>query len=525
MKLRNIVNKIKRVGRKPLVVAALALTLVAVPTAIVVAGFGPERPTYDYNKPCDPNDGDPYDRCGSLDGPVFNSFVNTPTYGDERNFVRTARVVPGQSPAEADYTETQVAQPGQEYWVRTFVHNNANVDTNASGLGIARDTRVKLMIPDGTANGFDVMTQISASNAKQSPVWDTATLANDGQQFSVSYVPGSATIFNPAHPGGLTLSDQITSANGTNIGYNAMNGDLPGCFEFSAYVYVRVRVEAPQIEFEKQVRLDGQGPNDWRDEIHAQTGDRVEYVLDFLNTGTDVANDLVLRDRLPSNMELVPGTVEWVDSNRPDGTPIPDSFLFADNGLLVGNYGVNGGGYIYFDAVVKENPSECVARNVAFIRGNGIPEQEAQAVVIIDDCVPDQPAYSCDALTATQIGDRAYRYDVRYTAQNGATLRSYTYNFGDNTTPLVTDQNPVNHTYAQPGDYMARVTLTFDVNGEERTATSDSCAVLIRTDQPQPVTPGVLPNTGAGEVIGIFVATTIAGMVAYRFVWVRRYNV
>ena len=527
MKLQNIFNSIKRMPRKLLVLTVLLMALVSVPVAMVVAGFGPERPVYDYNKPCNPDDDDPYDRCGSLDGPVFNSFINTPSYGDERNFVRVARVVPGQSPTEADYRETQTATPGQEYWVRTYVHNNANVSTNSSGLGIARNTRVRLMIPEGVANGVDVMTHITASNAKQSPVWDTATLANDSQAFSVNYISGSAVIYNQAHQSGLPLSDEILSEQGTYIGYNAMNGDLPGCFEFGAYVYVRVQVEAPQMRFEKEVRLEGTGPGNWSKEILAQTGDRVEYSLDFLNTGSGVAYDLVLRDELPSQVELVPGTVEWVDSNRPDGTPIPDDFLFSPAGLLVGNYGVNGGGFIYFDAIVREEVDECMARNVAYLRGQNIPEQSSEAVIIIENCIPEEPIYACDALTATQIGPRSYRFNASYTALGGATFRNFTYSFGDGSENLVTDQSSVEYTYTEDGDYLARVTVSFDVDGEIRTASGDACTVLISTTSPQPptpITPGALPVTGPSEIVALFVATTAAGMVAYRFVIARRYN-
>jgi uncharacterized repeat protein (TIGR01451 family) len=629
MKLNSITNRIKSTPKK--LIALIAVLLVLAVPAFVLAGWGPDRPTFDYNVPCD-NGQNANSRCGSLTGPVFNSFIHTPSYGDERNFTTIADVVPGQSPTEGDFKETSNAQPGKEYWVRTLVHNDANQSTNDAAhnfIGVAHNTRVRLQIPTEAGNGVEVMTHVTADNAAPNHVWDTASLANQTQKFDVSYVPGSAAIYNGVHQGGMALSDEIVSANGTKIGFENMNGDVPGCFDFSAYVYVKVKVAAPQVRLEKQVRLKGQGPDDWKESIKAKKGQRVQYVLDFLNNGNGTAHDLVIRDKLPSNVQLVPGSVEWVDTNRPDGTPIPDASVFSDNGLLVGNYGVHGGGFIYFDAIVKNDVKECEAKNVAFIRGSDTPEQEDEATVVIEDCVPPQPVVKCDLMTATSIGDNKYRFDTTYTATNGAKLKTATYTFGDNSAPLVTDKttvehtyakpgtyvskvtltfqvgdqtkevtspecmktitiNPptvvvkcdqltaeslgdrqfrftvrhssqnatyksatfnfgdnsapvtgsattVNHTYAQDGDYQVRASVTFTVNGQDQTVTSDACAMTVRAQTPKnncpipgkehlpmnspecknvPVTT-VLPNTGAGDILGIFAATTVAGVIAY----------
>lgn len=250
MKLRKLFSKIP----KKLLVAAttLATAVVLALPAIAIAGFGPERPTYDYNKydqtkSCtDPSQAN--GRCGSMDGPVFNSFVNTPSYGDERNFTRIAEVVAGQSPVQADFRETSTATPGKTYWVRTFVHNNANEATNGAnfdGTGVAKNTRVRVAIPSGTAGDVDVTSYITASNAKPDRIWDTATLANGNQAFSVNYVPGSAKLYNGVFQGGTPLSDAIISDQGTLVGYNQMNGVVPGYFDYSAYVYVQVEVKAP----------------------------------------------------------------------------------------------------------------------------------------------------------------------------------------------------------------------------------------------------------------------------------------
>lgn len=509
--IRNIINKLKN-SPKRTIVATLAVSLFAVP-AIVFAGFGPSRPVFDWN--------DPNDRPGSTSGPVFNSFINTPTYGDERNFVRVAPVVDGQAPTQANFTEQVTAEPGEEYWVRTFVHNNANQSTNESGLGVAENTRVRMLIADGPANGIDVMSHISADNATPELVWDTGTFANSEQRFNLEYVNGSARLYNIANQGGIALSDAIVSDNGVQIGYNAMNGDLPGCFEFAAYVYARVRVEAPAIDFEKLVRLDGENSSQWRNRVEASEGDRVEYLLDFTNTGTGTAYNIVLRDRLPENMELVPGSVLWIDGNYPEGVSIPDDYLFSSNGFGVGNYGVNNGGYIFYEAVVREGVSECEAINVAFIGANDIPEQSDDAIVVIEDCEQVEPQFVCDALTADHLGDRRYRFNARHTVSDGAEFSHYIYNFGDGSTPLVTDNNTVEYTYPRDGRFTATLTVVVNIDGQQQTDDGPECMVNITVGQE---VPEELPDTGIGSLAGVFVATSAIGTLAHKFVLSRRYR-
>lgn len=528
----NILKKITQASKRAKLFIATATALVVVAgSAAVFAGFGPERPTFDWNNnpgTCDlqANRGD---RCGSIT-PVFNSFINTPSYGDERNFTRIAEVVAGQSPTEADFSETKTATAGKEYWVRTLVHNDSNQNLNCSeehrdpatnnctqfdagSPGIATGTKVSLEIASGTANGVDVMTKVSANNATPTTVWDTATLANGTQAFSVSYVNGSAVLYNGVHQGGVALSDSIVNG-GTAVGYNQMDGNFPGCFDYAAYVYVKVKVSAPALKFDKLVRFAGEDSSKWRQELSAKKGDKVQYLLDFLNNGTSQVNNVVVRDQLPSNVTLVPGSVKWIDSNHPaPGFSIPDSHLFRSEGANLGNYGVNGGGYVMFDATVNSNGlAECSARNVGFVRGENVPEQNNDAVVVIENCQATVPTYSCDLLTLTKIGDRKYSYKVNYTATGGATLKSFTYNFGDGSQALTTDKNPVEYTYAKEGTYVPKVTVNFSVNGVDKSATNDNCAKPIT----MATTPTTLPNTGPGNIFGIFSGVSIVGALLHR---------
>lgn len=72
------------------------------------------------------------------------------------------------------------------------------------------------------------------------------------KHFHVNYVAGSAKIYNPAHQNGLALPDAIVSTAGVPVGYEAMNGNLPGCFEYSAYIYIKVKVSSPSLDVNRQ---------------------------------------------------------------------------------------------------------------------------------------------------------------------------------------------------------------------------------------------------------------------------------
>lgn len=52
----------------------------------------------------------------------------------------------------------------------------------------------------------------------------------------------------------------------------------------------------------------------------------------------------------------------------------------------------------------------------------------------------------------------------------------------------------------------------------------DAAQVVVAQPACQPSQPGELPNTGAGDVIGMFVAVTVAGAVVHRFILARRYS-
>lgn len=524
MKIFKSIRRIlRKVSPKAIAVVATVVAIGTIGAGASFAEFYPNRPTYDYNNL--------QQRVGSMNGPVFNSFVNTPSYGDERSFVDARR---SDQTAAGDFKNelSNVTGGSKEVVIRTYIHNNANQSTNASGVGIARDVKVRVALPTASSQTLRARGYITASNA--ATVEDTVDMV-DTHEFTVEYIPGSATLYNNGpFANGTPLSDSIVTT-GAAIGYDALNGNLPGCFDYASVAQIRVKITpkaVPALKLTKEVRL--KGDTTWHKSIKTKPGDTVEWLLTGYNSGASDLNHIVVSDVLPPNVSLVTGSVKWIDTSQ--NAAQSDKPLF-DGGIDVGNYAPGGGFYILFATTVKGDftPCEVTVRNQSFIRSTQTPEDKDTADVVItrENCAPPaEVMYTCDALDVNKQADRTYSYNVRHTAKN-ATLKSYTYDFGDNTTPLVTDKASVTYTYAKAGKYAVKVTLTFSVNGETKTATSLACATVVVTTAPpvipQPTTPTTkgavttLPRTGIEHIAAIFAATTVGGVLAYQ-VLARRFT-
>lgn len=478
-----ILNKFKSMftSRKGIVaVATLGIVGVAVLTPFVKAEFYPNRPTFDYNKPCNPNDGDKYDRCGSLDGPVFNSFVNTPNYGNERAFLDARR---SDQTAAGSYKNVlpNVTDGSKEIVVRMYIHNNANESTNASGKGIAKNTNVRIDLPKVEGSQLRAVGYISASNSNPKIVEDTVDFTAD-RKFTVQYVPGSARMTNDGpFANGVKLSDSIVTS-GAPIGYNSLNGNFPGCFDYQAQVQITVKVTptaSNKINFSKEVRK--QGENNWHKQIDSKPGDKVEWLLTTQNVGLDTLTNVTARDVLPPHVRLVPGSVRVIDTSK--NTPQQDGPLFA-GGFNLGTYPSNGGRYVMFTTEVLGDFDECSVevRNVAFAKSTQTPNEvrsDADVVITKDDCnPPPETSFRCDALEVQKLSRTNFRFAGFGSATN-ATITGYIFKVNGAVAQDGTS-NIYNFSNQTPGDY--KVELIVKTN-KGNTAPKDACTKTITVEE------------------------------------------
>lgn len=506
----------KRLSKKPLLIsAAVVLSVLAVVGLNMKAGalLGGDRPVKVYNGAGTPG----------FDHVTFNSFTNVPNVGDERNFFH-GKITGADG---GFYDPMNGLRAGDEILMRVYVHNGADPKYNASGQGVAKNTRVRVALPSGLSQNQVAHAFVSADNAQPGTVEDTLTM-NGQYPIELNYVAGSATVKTNFQD--KAVSDDIVKG-GVLIGDKNLDGTQHGCFEYVALVTFKVKVKAPSYSLEKKVRLNG--TSTFTKNVEAKPGDKVDYVLAFKNVGSTDLYNVVLGDKLPAGVTYVPGTTEFYSAHTGSKWVKSPSDNVTVGGVDVGAYAPQGDAYVRFTAQLpSEDKLKCGVNdfvNTGYAKPKDFGTIQDTATVTVKRTCENQPLYSCDAVTVAKLGDRKVRVSVDTTAQNGASIKGYTYNFGDGTTPLVTDKNPAEHTYAKDGNYVVNVKVAFDVNGETKVVDSAKCAGQVTFTTPNtPVTPSTptkeLPNTGAGEVFGIFTAVTIAGALWHRLFWVRRYS-
>jgi len=139
--------------------------------------------------------------------------------------------------------------------------------------------------------------------------------------------------------------------------------------------------------------------------------------------------------------------------------------------------------------------------------------------------IPPKPIpAACTLLSITQPADHKVTVNsVTFTA-NDATVSGIAIDFGDGTNQTVQpNQFPISHTYT--GDTSRTITATILTNlGNETSAACMKPVSFTSTPTPPVVPPSVtsLVNTGPGNVIGIFAATSLVGAFLHRKWTLRR---
>lgn len=499
----------QRMPKKALLAVAVVASILGITTA--VQAWGPDRPTYTVENPAD--------------HVTFNSITNNPNYGDERKFFDVKNAT---NTSAGGFQDNISVTNNEELLLRVYVHNNAATSLNGpnlNGSGVAKDTKLRIYLPTATANALRANAYISASNATPLEVNDTVDF-NAGSAFNLSYVPGSAVMYTNAVPKGFALNDSIVTT-GAPIGYTGANGTMPGCFEYTGIVTIKVKVKAPAYSLKKLVRVNGTPT--FTESVTTKPGDKVDFALNFTNTGSTNLENVVIGDKLPAGLTYDANSTKYLSSNTGNKWVDSTSNNVTVGGINIGAYAPGASGYVKFTATVaSKDKLECGVNslvNTGYAKPADQGTIEDTATVIVNkECEPTKkPVYSCDLLTVTKGNNRTITAAVAYTAKDGAKLKTVTYNFGDNSTPLTTDKTSVNYTYAKDGTYNVVVTLTIDVNGATKSdVTSAACAKSVTFGTtPPPVVPPVtppseLPVTGAGNVIGIFAASVVAGTLGYR---------
>ncbi|MEH2950818.1 hypothetical protein [Sporofaciens sp. JLR.KK001] len=299
---------------------------------------------------------------------VLNSISDSMPVGDginggsEKNFVAARECILLEDGSWEGVTENTkwygndiTVEDGKYYIIRTYVHNNNPNGENA----VAEDVHVSFSIPneyDEENKQIQVNGYIDSSNATPSEYWDYINLISE-TPFHLEFINNSGLLENNGIGlGGLILSDDVVKAKsgGVLIGYDALDGRIPGCYQYDNFVTIKVRaVFDYEYTVEQKVRL-ADSDNDWEDAIEAKVGDKVEFRIGYKNTSDKQQDGVTIKDILPSNLKYVDGTTVLKNSTHPNGATAAHDYLVKE-GTKIGSYGSGANAYIRFKAEVVDD--------------------------------------------------------------------------------------------------------------------------------------------------------------------------
>lgn len=285
----------------------------------------------------------------------FKESIPESAIREEKNFVG-AREDDGSTDPKNVWEPDDVTnvQDGQIYRIRLYAHNNNPYGEEA----VAENTRVRFVIPTASSRTVKVNGYITADNASPDGYIDYVNF-HSNNSFHLEYVKGSATITSNGAVNGSKLDDSIVNTeNGVLIGYNALDGRIPGCYTYASYVGIDVKVVYDnEFSVEQKVRVVGSEDKEFKYAVNADIGDIVEFQLQYINAGDSSHRDVAVRDILPNSLRYVENSTRLYNTDYPDGIVI-DQDSIATNGILIGNYAAGANAFVRFRAEVVGDTME-----------------------------------------------------------------------------------------------------------------------------------------------------------------------
>ena len=360
--------------------AVLTVGIASIPSWISNAWGPSDRPTFTEQVPAD--------------HVTFNSITNDSNYGDERNFVL---VKDDNNTQAGGFTDVVTVQDNHTYLVRVFVHNNAAANLNL----VAENVRLSMGMTSGLTKNGEIEVHLNSSNANPSEIWDEVNLKSD-TEFQMAYVNGSGRYYTNANGfSTFALGDALaTSTDGVLLGYDKLDGKIPGCYQYSGIATFKVKVNfvgTPAFTVEKTVRVEGRDDKTYHEAVEAKPGDTVKYMIEYVNNGDITQNGVVAKDTLPNGMTYNNGTTVIQNASNPNGIAAGSDAVIS-NGIDIGNYTpVSEGQFsarVYFTAKIPDDATcGSVYTNWGIIKTqNGSKEDSADIIV---NCAPPPEQEYC----------------------------------------------------------------------------------------------------------------------------------
>ncbi|TSC66219.1 MAG: hypothetical protein G01um101477_165 [Candidatus Doudnabacteria bacterium Gr01-1014_77] len=325
--------------------------------------------------------------------------------------------------SQAEHDAGFSVNPGDRVRVSVYFHNGANqAPASDPNVNIARNVTAFSFYDKNSGTSHAVNGSLMSSNA------GTASSYNHGGDVTVkssvattlSYVPQSTqmcvsqsyiqatrisvntspsntcgTAFNGETMYLVNLPDGISSNTGVDL------GDLPACFPYAGFVIYTLQVNGvagpsqANLGLTKTVGLTGQNPSS--KSVNAKTGDVVDFRIRVVNDGPGIANNINLKDVLPTGMTLISGT------SRLNGVGRFDSVVTSSYGYNTGMNLASGSEMIFtFSATV--NATYGTLQNIASAQGsntNYVSDSASVVVSSVSNVVCTIDSFTADSLTVS----------------------------------------------------------------------------------------------------------------------------
>jgi len=294
-------------------------------------------------------------------------------------------------------------------------YHNGIVDTTA------KNTTLKVKLPTGEGEHFDVTGSLWADNAenatKSNPLRQSVGVNLDSTG-SLKYIYGSAKWF-PDRKDWRTDSPTPfpDGQNGDDLFAGGINiGSIKGCWEYSGAIVFKVKVnEQEQVQ---NLTIEKTASNmtlatGFGDSVNAKNNDRLRFKLDIKNTGDTTLHNVILRDTLPQYISYIS------DTSRLDGNFINDGITSGTINIGSLESGVTRS--LTFEALINyPYNNDQALTNTGFARADKVSEKSDTATVFI---AQHNNFNLSVAKTVLNVTAGQYNFSESVNAQNNDRLR------------------------------------------------------------------------------------------------------
>lgn len=165
---------------------------------------------------------------------TFNS-ISDGLIGHEFNYVGARQI----DETNGWHANTLEVEDGETYTIRLYIHND-----NPGGFdAVAKDVKVTFSLPTQFSKQQNIIGYLDSSNAVPTRYWDGVTLKSD-RYFFIEYLDGSARLCNEGigKDEWIPLPNEIITKDGALVGYSALDGQIPGGYDYYCEVQIDVKV-------------------------------------------------------------------------------------------------------------------------------------------------------------------------------------------------------------------------------------------------------------------------------------------